>query len=295
MQGRGLDEETWRSAFFHLLALTIGSDLLAALKNIAESKCPILSEIDLESLNFSELRHFDPECETTFHGLRKWMKGRNRSFQTWVNNPRSITAPPFLPGMPFVLGLIEELIEQIEIFSASTFFVYIDEYENLTELQQRIINTYIKHSETPLIFNIATKHYGMDTIQTLSQESITSIADYREHNLDAYLNGVRFEVFATEILTLRLREHTTRLPEFPFDVDRLREHDSLAERRTPEHRAKTLAWAKRVFPGQGTSEVANGILADTAMSKKLKDDIGKALKPGPKGEVKPDGRGLLAG
>src|SRR3954471_16272282 len=26
MQGRGLEEETWRSAFFHLLSLTIGAD-----------------------------------------------------------------------------------------------------------------------------------------------------------------------------------------------------------------------------------------------------------------------------
>jgi hypothetical protein len=38
MQGRGLDEETWRSAFFHLLSLAIGADLLSALKNINGSK-----------------------------------------------------------------------------------------------------------------------------------------------------------------------------------------------------------------------------------------------------------------
>ena len=283
MQGRGLDEETWRSAFFHLLSLAIGADLLSALKNIADSSCPVLSGVDLEKLDFSGLCHFDPECETTFDGLKKWMKGRNRSFQTWVNNPRSIPAPRFLPGMPFVLGLIEELKDHIGLFENSTFFVYIDEYENLTELQQRIINTYIKHSEAPLIFNIATKHYGMDTIQTLSKESITSIADYREHNLDAYLVEAGFEVFATEILTLRLREHTVRLPEFPFDVDRLREHRSLAERRTQDYRARTLAWARQVFPGQEATEVARGVLADTAMSRKLREDIDKALKSGNRG------------
>jgi hypothetical protein len=283
MQGRGLEQETWRSAFFHLLALTIGSDLLLALKNIADSHCPILSGLDLDRLNLSELRHFDPECATTFDELRKWLKGRNRSFQTWVNNPRSLTAPPFLPGMPFVLGLIEELTEQIEPLKNSTFFVYIDEYENLTELQQRIINTYIKHSETPLILNIATKHYGMETIQTLSQESITSIADYREHNLDAYLIEAGFEVFATEILILRLREHASRLPAFPFDVDRLREHNSLAERRTLGYRSRTLTWARKLFPGQETTEVAKGVLVDKSMSKKLREDIDKALKQGHRG------------
>jgi hypothetical protein len=283
MQGRGLDEETWRSAFFHLLSLTIAADLLSALKNIADSHCKILSGVDLETLDLSELRHYDPECGKTFDALRKWLKGRNRSFQSWVNNPRSTPAPLFLPGMPFVLGLIEELVDHVELLKNSTFFVYIDEYENLTELQQRIINTYIKHSETPLIFNIATKQFGMASIQTLSQESITSIADYREHNLDAYLIGAEFEVFATEILTLRLRDHSHRLPPFPFDVDRLREHDSLAERRTADHRARTLAWARQVFPGQETTDVARGILADTSMSKKLREDIDKALKPGHRG------------
>src|SRR4051794_32510780 len=116
----------------------------------------------------------------------------------------------------------------------------------------------------------------MDSIQTLSQEPIQDIADYREHNLDKYLIEAGFDVFATEILMLRLREHADRLPKFPFDVDRLRQHDSLVERRTPDHRSRTLSWARQVFPGQETSEVAKGVLADKSMSKKLKEDIDKA-------------------
>ena len=64
------------------------------------------------------------------------------------------------------------------------FKVFIDEYETLQEYQQKIINTLIKHSTLPVIFNIGLRPKGMKTPETISKtETIESPHDYELINL----------------------------------------------------------------------------------------------------------------
>lgn len=61
----------------------------------------------------------------------------------------------------------------------SIFKIYIDEYETLLDYQQRIVNTLIKHSELPVVFNVGMKPHGMHTPKTISEtESIEEPHDY---------------------------------------------------------------------------------------------------------------------
>lgn len=60
------------------------------------------------------------------------------------------------------------------------FKVFIDEYETLLEYQQKIVNTLIKHSALPVIFNVGVKPRGMRTQQTISPtETIEDPHDYK--------------------------------------------------------------------------------------------------------------------
>lgn len=59
------------------------------------------------------------------------------------------------------------------------FKIFIDEYETLQEYQQKIINTLIKHSTIPVIFNIGLRPQGMKTRETISAtETIEAPHDY---------------------------------------------------------------------------------------------------------------------
>lgn len=59
------------------------------------------------------------------------------------------------------------------------FKVFIDEYETLQEYQQKIINTLIKHSTLPVIYNIGLRPHGMKTSETISKtETIEAPHDY---------------------------------------------------------------------------------------------------------------------
>ena len=60
----------------------------------------------------------------------------------------------------------------------------IDEYENLLDYQQAIVNTYIKHAELPLSYKIGIKYDGLKTRDTLTTgDPLRSPADYMEIDL----------------------------------------------------------------------------------------------------------------
>ena len=66
------------------------------------------------------------------------------------------------------------------------FKVFIDEYETLEEEQQRQINTLIKHSTLPVIFNIGLRPGGMKTIKTISPTEIIEAP----HDFELVMLGV---------------------------------------------------------------------------------------------------------
>jgi hypothetical protein len=275
MVGRGIPPETWEAAFQHSLALTVAEEIVASLESVAQSACPALSEDDLLALDCSGLAAFNPVLKGGVDALRMVIRENRRALQMWVNNPRKLAEPLFLPGRLFLLALIEEIKRQTTGLANATFFVYLDEYENLREYQKRIINTCLKHSEAPLIFNVGMKRNAMRVRGTLGEESITDIADYRVHDLDAYLNDHDFGLFAAEILFLRLSLAGVAVP---VKVDELRDVGSLQRRRSPDYGSSVLRVARGMFPGQSASEIARVAFGDRWLADKLKKEVQFALR-----------------
>ena len=203
---------------------------------------------ELMSLDLSSLRFYDSAFTGAVPSFLDALQRRKREFQAWVNNPRKLPEPIFLAGKDVVLAPIGEIRRQIPALGQLTFFLYIDEYENLREYQQRIVNTWLKHSEPPLIFNISTKRNGMKTRQTVGDESITDIADYRTHDLDYYLSENNFKLFAAEVLFLRFATMAQVTP-LPVNVDILRSLEKLASRRSPDYVSSVVAAANQFFRG----------------------------------------------
>ena len=101
---------------------------------------------DLMKINHDiRLIDFDEICEL------------NRSkLSDWINFPEG-NPPIHFEAKQKWIYFINSVIKKNKIFENSIFHIFIDEFENLTTEQQIIINTWIKHSETPLIFHIAYK------------------------------------------------------------------------------------------------------------------------------------------
>jgi len=81
-------------------------------------------------------------------------------------------------------------------------FCCIDEYENLLDYQQAVINTYIKHAEPPLSYKVGVRKNGLRNRQTLDgQDLLKTPDDYAE--IEIADEG--FEYFARAVAELRLK------------------------------------------------------------------------------------------
>ena len=90
-------------------------------------------------------------------------------------------------------------------------FVYlIDEFENLTELQQKLVNTLIRERETPCSFKVGARLYGVRTYSTYcAEEDNKEGSEFESLPLDTCLrdNEQRYAIFARRLVVRRL---TTR-------------------------------------------------------------------------------------
>lgn len=274
--GRSIEPDVWASAFSHFTALVIVEDAIHCLESLARCSAVNYSFEELEALKLDSPADFDSEFSSDAHEIARQIQTRIRRFQTWANNPRTQKAPIFLPGMQFIAAVLKEIVEKVDILRDSKFFVYIDEYENLREYQQRNINTCMKHSEHPVIFNIATKRNGMRTNATVGDECITEIADYRSYDLDKMLETTDFELFAAEILFFRFAT-MAGAKDLPIDPVALRDSEQLPNRTEIPYRQRVINAAKSIFPGLSEPEMASHAFADPAMLSQLTRSIESAL------------------
>lgn len=104
--------------------------------------------------------------------------------QGYINNPYDIKTPNLsmaeLPVKKFA-----HLMKKRDKKGRSI-FLCIDEYENLYEYQQRVVNTYIKHSESPLSYKVGVRKNGFSTLETSGGgDLLTTPEDYAKVDLDS--------------------------------------------------------------------------------------------------------------
>lgn len=272
---RDVPTDKWNSAFNHFAALIISIDVLESLESIVNSKSHYVANEELINLNFDSLKYFDQNLNLSYENLLGYLKGQLWLFVGWVNDVRKQKEPLFLPGVQFIKAVIEIITNQINSLKDAKFFVYVDEFENLLDYQKYIINTWLKHSELPLIFNLAVKRNAFDKRDTLGTEMISDVNDYRSIDLESYLFEDSFEVFSAEILLLKLS--LSKIFESPIDINLLRNPDKLDFRKDTIYKDTVLTTAKSLFPYFTQKELAIQVFKDKVLSKKLFNKIERAL------------------
>ena len=109
-----------------------------------------------------------------------------------------------------VFGIPQILAAHIPELRDTVFVYLIDEFENLTEQQQKLINTLIREKQTPCSFKIGTRLYGQRTQSTFcADEEIKEGSEYEKLPLDVRFRNKerRYRTFARRLVIKRL---TTR-------------------------------------------------------------------------------------
>lgn len=275
LDGRNLDNGVWQAAFGHLSTIVLAKEVLSSLVSLARSNHPNVTNQELSALDFSSLSAPGIQLPTTFSDLSAHLDSELLRFEYWANDLQT-PRPQFLPAPAFLRRLIRCVTDQISSLNRVVFFAYIDEYENLTVNQQRVINTWIKHSETPLVFNLAMKRNGFKTRQTVGEESLLETHDYRLVDLEDFGPNAGFTLFAAEILLLRL--HNAKVAIDTFDPETLRDPERTGDRLTADYARNALHSARTFFPTWSNDQLVDDVFADPTLVKHLTSKIDDRLQ-----------------
>lgn len=274
MRNRGIDEAEWGVVFDGYFGLVIAVELIRAARAIATSVFAGFNTTDYNHLALPSAADFIPDFPTNARDLMEHLEKVRRSFSTWVSNVQAVKRPLLPPGRDFIAALVEDLrtapgLEELCLH------VYVDEVENLVPYQRRVLNSFLKHSQRPLIVNFTSKEHPTDN-QTSGPESINATHDYRLLDLDKLLAPAARPVFFAEVFLGNLdiaegNQESTLLK-------MVRSSARLKERLDPNYQELILHTMRERFPSKTEREFAADAVADDRIKAKLQERIERALR-----------------
>lgn len=275
LQKRGVEWDIWQSVFSHYINVCILTEIMSAILKISGADFANGYEFDADKITLSSLEVYGDNFEGMVADLCEQFRNERKRCELAVANPKLLEELIFLPDSSLV-DIIDEIRSKLNVPELK-FKVYFDEYENLLKYQQLIINTRMKHSEPPLIFNIAAKLNGVPHSETTGNESLSYKHDYTIENLDEHLAEESFECFAAEILFLRLSKSDKKYRDIFCEVQ-LNTNEGLGERNTKEYQNRVIKSAKALLPGKTHEQLAEDVFDQAKLYKKLLGEIDAGLK-----------------
>jgi hypothetical protein len=200
--GPELTTKEWSSLFAHYMNLLL-CDLLLEFVEWFEIRTG--KTIDLDQLicrRISASLHL-PEC-TSHKKIRQSLIDSRIEFEAYINNVVDAERPKLSMQAAPVDGLCNALRE-LDEFKKAQFFILFDEYENLLDYQQQVVNTLIKHASDAYCFKIGVRELGWRCRSTLNEnEQLTHPADYAKIDISEKLSGSTFKEFALSVCQARI-------------------------------------------------------------------------------------------
>lgn len=205
-EGVGADRRQWQRIFAHYLNLLICKEILQFVewhKNIA----PDDEELSRQACKLiAATLNLEGEINTRIE-LYEEIELSMYKFQAAINNiADGMTVKLSMQSEP--INVLTQKLVELSQFDEKMFYIMMDEYENLTDDEQEVVNTYLKHNNKRYTFKIGVRELGWRVKNTLNpDELLTSMADYAlipiEDNF--YKNEKLFVDFATEVCEQRIQ------------------------------------------------------------------------------------------
>lgn len=213
--GPELSDNRWARIFGHYINLIL-CDSISRFMLWYEDTVGTSAQADPEGLSaVCESLHVEPAED--YRGLSNRIKMALIRFESIVNNIGDRAGDLKLSAQGLPIDLLCELIGASPEFSGKAFYFLIDEYESLSPLQQRVLNTLIKHCGERYSFKIGVRALGWDIHETLKPgEILESPADYARIDISERLDEDRFGTFALDVCNNRLRYLS---PDFTVPTD----------------------------------------------------------------------------
>lgn len=228
-RGPELSEERWRACFAHYLNLLFCMQLLefACWYELQTGRDLSLAQNELAAFRATLNIQSTGRLADLAQEVRLQMLAFEASINSIVDSP-----PTFLSMQGTPVDTLASALLGTKELAGKQFYFLIDEFENLEDYQQRILNTIIKHSQCAYTFKIGVRELGWRERSTLNgNEQLTSPADYARISIAEMMTESRFKSFAEGVLSARYQgavEGTTVVADFPSLFPKLDELNEAA-------------------------------------------------------------------
>ncbi|OWL86678.1 hypothetical protein [Halopseudomonas aestusnigri] len=194
--GSGIDDANWAKLFAHYFNLSACGEMVNLALWLEARQGQSLQQSNVEAIALE----LGLECCDTLEQLKVMIKKAISHLQLQVNNPmKDLGITLSMAESP--LRTFAEVIQSQNLLNGRIIFCCIDEYENLLDYQQAIINTYIKHAEPPLSYKVGVRKNGLRNRQTLDGHDLLRVPD---DCLEIEIADEGFELFAEAVAEARL-------------------------------------------------------------------------------------------
>lgn len=200
-RGANLSTEEWQSLFLHYTNITFAQQLFRFLSWYMEK---IDNDFGIDDNSLEKIcRSLCIQKPESFLGIENALADSLIDLETYINNIGIDQRPKI--SSAGTLDSVFTLIAKLAPFEEKAFFLIIDEYENLRDDQQQVINTLIKHTTTSYTFKIGVRKLGWRVRHTLNEtENLISPADYVLIDIANCFSEEEFNKFAEDICNSRI-------------------------------------------------------------------------------------------
>lgn len=206
---------------------------------------------------------------SSINELYRWISDYKYEISTRLN-PVNVNGLLSIQPNPMMEYLLESLRSDCPIFKDTTFKIFVDEFELLNSEQQKLINTYRKESNLKLNWNVAYKSNAKPINQTNSDQWLQSPDDYREENLDEFIQS-DFRVFAAEIFILALQNAGLTCDLKELSPEFLGDRTMVPNRKTSEYKQKVLEVVDKILPTPSVKELSRDCLSKNAIKTRIRN------------------------
>lgn len=202
--GPELSDRQWAKVFGHYINVIFCNEVLKFAEWYREKNGDVPS-LGADICNEISASLFAGEANSQSE-LASQVRKCLRRFEGLLNN----LSPEELPSLSIQGQPIDDLCEallDLPQFKQKSFFFIVDEYENLLDYQQVILNTLIKHCGEFYTFKVGIKELGWRERATLNEnEQLVSPADYERIDIAQRLDAATFKEFAESVCLIRAQQ-----------------------------------------------------------------------------------------
>lgn len=274
-KGDDLSEVNWIKYFESNLIVEIFLKFLASLETISKSSFQLFGEEDFDLKVISDFYIQGEDEQLTLRSLKRIFSRSLQGHSDYYSNFLLEEYRPYFITFRRFKEFISSIKSSFKGLNDLNVYLYIDEYENLLNYQKSVINTWIKHSERPLVIHAAMRPNVIGVYnKTLTEETIQETHDYRVITIEEDLR-LEQDVFHWEIILAELKKYE---PSINIDINNLKSEKHSEKRCTEEYQKKILQEVERFFPNTSVSEYYEIIFNDSAIKNKLFSKIKFWLK-----------------